>query len=1256
MSNQEDNQHSSHVESIDQKFSGSMEHLSSVGLEKCDIFREKVEVIANLGDASSTSSIEDNALDQEFESPKTVRSISLNDKFESRLQHDACSQKCADHEHQFELQLSAEKLLERNEFVLASQVEANLNSQIIDSSSRIIRKEEFEETRDISMQVRSSPSTSFRYCYTEQTDQHEQQKPHLHEAVNGRLDYNSMQGFSEAQPKLTFASRRMKEYFESFKSRHNASATNSSSLGKSHRLYQFFKSTRTEMVACLLFSVIVFQALISCRTDATGSAATTTTTTALFWPSDQTTPETIEPSKQLKANLISNEQSNKLTRFQVHLIGGLVASFSVATLTQVFGHISGCHLLPSVSLALYFKGHITRTRLASYLAAQAFGSLVGVGLLSLLTSSQFMTPLDRRFALNEALSSVQNETFRTYASNLEFASSLRRRDRRQIEAVQSSSSSSIWNQTSRDNPLEFRKQQERQNGLSDKSQILAFSDLKTSEFGDKTIQQLNGRHQSGKINAGGRKMIERRRKRNTSKSEGGGGNESDANRQSGDRRELDANEFAQEGSETILLSIEEQKERELNTRQHQSKAVAPSHMVAEAPTLNSTSTLSTPISSTLALTPRANHRQADVLFNEVSNRGEIAKTVDKSNSKSGLDWINLVAESQESTSQVANLLTTTKRPEKADELAAKQQLVMVPLSASNIISLHDVVNRNQESPESSLLRTVSSPSPHDSLPNANQLHHETPNSKIEPIQVSITAPLNQSTTKSEREPSKPIKRKKRTRRQQQQQQSANSTLQPVNSGDRTSFSSSSLTNLLHLALPDQMMSSDSIRKCFIEKYSQILRSKFTSDRKQSAELNKDEIIHLLQDKRVDTCLNLSNASQMFIIQLLATLLIVLTYLVNVDPRRVDLGYKSLSIGLAYFLAHMLTSNSGGFYGNPVQLLALVWFSSPPSADYNNQSQHQTFPIEMGHQSLSAWRGEWLIYLVTPLIGGLFGALSHEYIDFTSLRNRGKQLHLRRSFFSLENLAPVASSNRQQCELTHDITTNTHNNKLQTTTTSVATNGNTNEIAKRRPAQQERKVSRNSEGGSGSSISQTSDSIGAQSSIMTLNVVDQFEPTTMAPPIRQLESNCSRPNSYSSQLRLEQRLLTNNNNNNVTIRQQSSSKRSVSSSSISSLSSRSNRQTVSSDLLLDSNFLISSSSAAANSQQTGCRFVKSPSSRRLPSSCGLPMPLLVSNGRRNLSAALPICASSKALFSSHGNEFASGASGGTSQFACTSQFM
>lgn len=53
----------------------------------------------------------------------------------------------------------------------------------------------------------------------------------------------------------------------------------------------------------------------------------------------------------------------------------------------------------------------------------------------------------------------------------------------------------------------------------------------------------------------------------------------------------------------------------------------------------------------------------------------------------------------------------------------------------------------------------------------------------------------------------------------------------------------------------------------------------------------------------------------------------------------------------------------------------------------------------------------LVYLVTPLVAGLFGAMSHEYFcDFSSPNNRNRALQLRRSFCSINNIAASGITN------------------------------------------------------------------------------------------------------------------------------------------------------------------------------------------------------------------------------------------------------
>lgn len=179
---------------------------------------------------------------------------------------------------------------------------------------------------------------------------------------------HAQMGFKQEEAKLAVTSRRVKQYFESLRSR---KASNGN-------MYQFFKSARSELAACLLFCLISSQALIVSRQFfSTASSAGE----ALSAPSSLA-PQTIAPPSSI------DSKTPLAFRSVVRLVGGLADAFTVASLTQVFGHISGCHLVPSVSLALYFKGHISRARLLAYLGAQSLGALLGVGLLGLLTSSQ----------------------------------------------------------------------------------------------------------------------------------------------------------------------------------------------------------------------------------------------------------------------------------------------------------------------------------------------------------------------------------------------------------------------------------------------------------------------------------------------------------------------------------------------------------------------------------------------------------------------------------------------------------------------------------------------------------------------------------------------------------------------------------------------------------------------------------------------------------------------------------------------------
>jgi aquaporin Z len=52
------------------------------------------------------------------------------------------------------------------------------------------------------------------------------------------------------------------------------------------------------------------------------------------------------------------------------------------------GHISGCHLNPTVSVGLWMGGRFPKAELAPYIAVQIIGGIVGAGVLYLIASGQ----------------------------------------------------------------------------------------------------------------------------------------------------------------------------------------------------------------------------------------------------------------------------------------------------------------------------------------------------------------------------------------------------------------------------------------------------------------------------------------------------------------------------------------------------------------------------------------------------------------------------------------------------------------------------------------------------------------------------------------------------------------------------------------------------------------------------------------------------------------------------------------------------
>ncbi len=59
----------------------------------------------------------------------------------------------------------------------------------------------------------------------------------------------------------------------------------------------------------------------------------------------------------------------------------LAFGFAVMTMVYTIGNISGCHINPAISLAMWMRGKLSTNDLAGYVAAQAVGALIGAFIL-----------------------------------------------------------------------------------------------------------------------------------------------------------------------------------------------------------------------------------------------------------------------------------------------------------------------------------------------------------------------------------------------------------------------------------------------------------------------------------------------------------------------------------------------------------------------------------------------------------------------------------------------------------------------------------------------------------------------------------------------------------------------------------------------------------------------------------------------------------------------------------------------------------
>ncbi|XP_054164783.1 aquaporin-like [Oppia nitens] len=100
-----------------------------------------------------------------------------------------------------------------------------------------------------------------------------------------------------------------------------------------------------------------------------------------------------------------------------------------------------------------------------------------------------------------------------------------------------------------------------------------------------------------------------------------------------------------------------------------------------------------------------------------------------------------------------------------------------------------------------------------------------------------------------------------------------------------------------------------------------------------------------------------NATQVFGYEFLSTFIVVLTFLVNSDPQRSDAGFKSLSIGFAYSVAHLFSFRHTGASLSPARSFGPALIKG-------------------------VWTDHW-IYWLAPLISGMVSGFTYEYIRSTN---------------------------------------------------------------------------------------------------------------------------------------------------------------------------------------------------------------------------------------------------------------------------------
>src|SRR6187401_1115540 len=73
----------------------------------------------------------------------------------------------------------------------------------------------------------------------------------------------------------------------------------------------------------------------------------------------------------------------------IGLLGvSLAFGLTVLTMAYAYGHVSGCHLNPAVSVGLCVAGQFPASKLVPYIISQVLGAIAGGGVLFLIASGK----------------------------------------------------------------------------------------------------------------------------------------------------------------------------------------------------------------------------------------------------------------------------------------------------------------------------------------------------------------------------------------------------------------------------------------------------------------------------------------------------------------------------------------------------------------------------------------------------------------------------------------------------------------------------------------------------------------------------------------------------------------------------------------------------------------------------------------------------------------------------------------------------